>query len=70
LLTQEGMTNHPVEVTHWEVHNGIRLTGMPSFESILRDKEEWDVSAMLSRITRLPPEVQQAFGPAPDNAAR
>jgi mono/diheme cytochrome c family protein len=70
LLTPEGMTSHPVEVIYWEVQNGIRLTGMPSFESILREKEKWDVSAMLSRVSSLPPEAQQALTATPDSTAQ
>ncbi len=69
LLTPEGATGRPVEVIYWEVENGIRLTGMPSFQSLLSDQEKWDVSAMLSRASELPPDVQMAFDREPDSAA-
>ena len=69
LLTPEGVTDRPVEVIYWEVENGIRLTGMPSFQSLLSDREKWDVSAMLSRASELPPDAQMAFDREPDGAA-
>jgi thiosulfate dehydrogenase len=62
LLTKDGMvTDDPVGVTYWKVQNGIRLSGMPSFESILKDQEKWDVSALLARVNALPPEAQEAL---------
>jgi mono/diheme cytochrome c family protein len=70
LLTPEGATSHPVGVIYWEVQNGIRLTGMPSFESILQEKEKWNVSAMLTRVNRLPPDVQAELQATPGTAAQ
>jgi mono/diheme cytochrome c family protein len=68
LLTQDGRTDHPVEVIYWEVQNGIRLTGMPSFQFLLPDKQKWDVSAMLARVNTLPPDAERAFNPKQDGA--
>ena len=69
LLTPEGMvTDDPVGVTFWKVQNGIRLSGMPSFESTLNDQQKWDVSAFLARADKLPPEAQEALKPAPESA--
>src|SRR5271166_1318761 len=54
LLAPEGMvTDDPVGVTFWKVRNGIRLSGMPSFDSILSDQQKWDVSALLARANQL-----------------
>jgi thiosulfate dehydrogenase len=62
LLTPEGMvTDDPVGVTYWKVENGIRLSGMPSFQAALKEQEAWDVSALLARIDKLPPQVQEAL---------
>lgn len=62
LLTPEGMvTDDPVGVTYWKVQNGIRLSGMPSFATILDDEQKWDVSAMLARANMFPLEVQDAL---------
>lgn len=69
LLTPDGMTSHPAGVIYWEVQNGIRLTGMPSFESILQDKQKWDVSAMLSRVDSLPPDAQGVLDATSESSA-
>jgi thiosulfate dehydrogenase len=62
LLTPEGMvTDDPVGVTYWKVRNGIRLSGMPSFATILSDQEKWDVSALLARANMLPPQAQESL---------
>jgi thiosulfate dehydrogenase len=62
LLTPEGMvTDDPVGVTYWRVANGIRLTGMPSFSNILSEQQEWQVSALLARVNKLPLEAQTAL---------
>lgn len=62
LLTPQGMvTDDPVGVTYWKVQNGIRLSGMPSFGSILSEEEKWNVSALLARANTLPPEAQDTL---------
>lgn len=74
LLTPEGrVTDDPVGVTYWKVQNGIRLSGMPSFGTILNDQQSWQVSALLARLNTLPPEAQQALNqeagsPAPPSS--
>ncbi|MGD0964332.1 MAG: cytochrome c [Candidatus Acidiferrales bacterium] len=66
LLTPEGMiTDDAVGVTYWKVRNGIRLSGMPSFEAVLSDQQKWEVSALLARADQLPPEAQEALKPGP-----
>lgn len=67
LLTPDGMvTDDPPGVIYWKVENGIRLTGMPSFKSALSEDQAWDVSALLERADKLPPEVLDVLKiPAP-----
>jgi thiosulfate dehydrogenase len=60
-----GVTDDPPGVTYWKVKNGIRLTGMPSFEKVLTDQQIWDVSLMLRNAANLPPEVNAALAPMP-----
>jgi mono/diheme cytochrome c family protein len=62
------VTDDPVGVTYWKVKNGIRLSGMPSFDSALTDQQRWDVSAMLARADELPPEAQATLKPGPGSA--
>src|SRR5579862_1065246 len=51
----------PEGVTHWKVTYGIRLSGMPGFESTLSDTERWQVTMLVARADKLPPAVQAAF---------
>jgi thiosulfate dehydrogenase len=70
LFTQRGMvTDDPPGVTYWKVKNGIRLTGMPSFQKALTDQQIWQVSLLLREADKLPPEVTAALAPAPAPAA-
>jgi thiosulfate dehydrogenase len=58
LLTAKGtVTDDPVGVSYWKVKNGIRLTGMPSFQASLSDQQMWDVAAVVAQADKLPPEA-------------
>ena len=58
------VTDDPPGVTYWKVKNGIRLTGMPGFHASLSDKQMWQVTALVARADKLPPEVLDALKPA------
>jgi mono/diheme cytochrome c family protein len=53
----------------WRVKNGIRLTGMPSFEKTLSDDQMWRVVALIAKRRNLPPEVKAALQPEQAPAA-
>lgn len=56
--TAVGVSNDPPGVTFWKVDNGIRLTGMPAFKSLLTTQQMWQVSLLLANANKpLPPEV-------------
>jgi thiosulfate dehydrogenase len=58
LFTPDGyVTDDPVGVTYWKIKNGIRMTGMPSFDGILKDDQMWQVAALLANADKLPPDV-------------
>jgi thiosulfate dehydrogenase len=59
LFKGKGVTDDPVGVTHWVVLNGIRMTGMPSFESAYSSDQLWEVSLLLSRANQLPQAVEE-----------
>jgi len=59
------VTDDPPGVTYWKVKNGIRLTGMPSFKDALTDQQIWQVSALMARADKLPPDVLAELKPAP-----
>ena len=55
-----GVSDDPVGETYWKVKNGIRLTGMPAYDTLLNDTQMWQVSLLLS----------QADKPYPTSAAK
>jgi len=66
-----GVSDDPPGETYWKVDNGIRLTGMPSFNKVLSTTQMWQVSLLLSRADKpLPPNVVETLRhPAELNAA-
>jgi thiosulfate dehydrogenase len=52
------------------IRNGVRYTGMASWDKMLSESDLWKVTAFLSRIEKLPPAVQdywkQAGGAMPE----
>jgi thiosulfate dehydrogenase len=69
LFTPDGrVSDDPPGVTYWKVKNGIRLTGMPSFEKSLTDYQLWQVTTLVSRADNLPPEVLSSLKPLPSPA--
>lgn len=42
-----GVSDDDPGETFWKVKNGIRLTGMPSFEHVLSNEQMWDVTLLL-----------------------
>ena len=66
LFTVDGrVSDDPAGVTYWKVKNGIRLTGMPAFEKSLTEMQTWQVTALVARADKLPPQVIDALKPGP-----
>jgi thiosulfate dehydrogenase len=57
----EMITEDPEGETYWKVTHGIRLTGMPGFESTLSDTERWQTAMLLAKADKLPASVQAAL---------
>jgi mono/diheme cytochrome c family protein len=51
-----GVSDDPVGATYWKVSNGIRLTGMPSFDQILSSTQMWQVSLLLANAGKPLPQ--------------
>jgi len=47
------VTDDPLGKIHWKIKNGLRLTGMPSYQKILSDEEIWQVSSLLQQADHL-----------------
>jgi thiosulfate dehydrogenase len=51
-----GVSDDEAGETYWKVANGIRLTGMPSFDHILNDTQMWQVSLLVKNADQKLPE--------------
>ena len=51
-----GVSDDEAGETYWKVANGIRLTGMPSFEHVLSDAQMWQVSLLLKNADKELPQ--------------
>ena len=69
LFRGKGVTDDEPGETYWKVANGIRLTGMPAFKTMLTDSEIWQVSLLLANADKpLPPaavEILRGEPPVP-----
>ncbi len=55
-----GVSDDEVGETYWKVANGIRLSGMPSYNKVLTDTQMWQVSLLLKNADKeLPDPVTQ-----------
>jgi mono/diheme cytochrome c family protein len=61
LPPSKGVTDDEVGQTHWVVKNGIRFSGMPTYQKRLTDTEIWQVSQLLRNADKLPASVQDAL---------
>ena len=58
--TVTGVSGDSVGETYWKVANGIRLSGMPAYSSMLTDTEIWQVSVLLKNADQpLPDPVEK-----------
>jgi mono/diheme cytochrome c family protein len=69
-----GVSDDPPGETYWKVANGIRLTGMPSYKSVLTETQMWQVSLLLANADKpLPPAALDFLrgqpAPAPEASA-
>jgi thiosulfate dehydrogenase len=65
-----GVSDDPPGETYWKVANGIRLSGMPSFNHVLNQTQMWQVSLLLANADKpLPPGIltllKQPLNPDP-----
>jgi mono/diheme cytochrome c family protein len=68
----------PIDDPDWHVYyavrTGVRYTGMPAWNGLLKDDEIWKVTQFLTHLEKLPAPVQEywknAFGTVPQPAAQ
>lgn len=69
--TDDMVTDDPVGNTYWKVDNGIRMSGMPSFDKTLSTTQMWQVSLLLKQADKLPDTTKAALNPiAPTQAPK
>jgi mono/diheme cytochrome c family protein len=65
-----GVSDDPPGETYWKVANGIRLTGMPAYKSILTETQMWQVSLLLAQADKpLPPAAVEILRGEPSAPA-
>src|SRR5664279_2606064 len=62
-----GVSDDPPGETYWKVANGIRLTGMPSYNKVLNQTEMWQVSLLLANADKPLPTPVMDLLKAPFN---
>ena len=56
-----GVSDDPAGETFWKIDNGIRLSGMPAYRSLLSETEMWDLTLLLASADKPLPEAADAF---------
>ena len=68
-FSKDNVADDPVGVTYWKITHGIRLTGMPAFDSTLTPAQRWKIAGFLARQDSLPPGAAAAWKALPSAAA-
>jgi thiosulfate dehydrogenase len=63
LFRGKGVTDDPASESYWKTANGIRLSGMPSFNHKLTDTQLWQVSQLLAHANEIPESVKRVLLP-------
>ncbi len=69
-LARYGVEDDEDGDVYWKVAHGIRMTGMPSFNGSLADRQIWQIVLFLKNMDSLPPEAQKAWEAVPSAAPR
>jgi mono/diheme cytochrome c family protein len=62
LLKGHGVTDDPEGTAFWKISNGIRLSGMPRFDT-MPESARWQVTMFLKHADKLPPGVAADLRP-------
>jgi mono/diheme cytochrome c family protein len=57
----EDAPDMPENQNFYIIQHGVRLTGMPSWKSALKEQEIWQVTTFLSHMDKLPPQITAAW---------
>jgi thiosulfate dehydrogenase len=65
LFKGTGVTDDPAWETYWKAAHGIRLTGMPGFQTRLTETQLWQVAQLLANADKISPAVKSAMTAPP-----
>jgi mono/diheme cytochrome c family protein len=57
----EDSPDMPENQNFYVIQHGIRLSGMPAWESSLKEQEMWQVTTFLSHMDKLPPQISEQW---------
>jgi thiosulfate dehydrogenase len=57
----EDAPDMPENQNFYIIQHGVRLSGMPAWKQALTEQEMWQVTAFLSHMDKLPPQVSAAW---------
>jgi mono/diheme cytochrome c family protein len=57
----EDKPDMPENQNYYIIEHGIRLSGMPAWNSLLKEQEMWQVITFLSHMDKLPPQVAEQW---------
>ena len=57
----EDTADMPENQNFYIIQHGIRLSGMPAWKQVLNEQEMWQVTAFLSHMDKLSPQVSDAW---------
>ena len=69
LFKDKGVTDDPLQESYWKIENGIRLSGMPSFNGALTDTQLWQLAQLVANADKIPDSAKKALAPEPLPAA-
>ena len=52
-----GVSDDPAGETFWKIQNGIRLSGMPAYKTLLSDQQMWQLALLLAAADKPLPEA-------------
>ena len=61
LFRGKGVTDDPASESYWKAANGIRLSGMPAFNTKLTDTHLWQVSQLVAHANDIPESVKKVL---------
>ncbi|MGH9523033.1 MAG: c-type cytochrome [Terriglobales bacterium] len=68
-LTSSAMRHWSDRDLYWTIQNGIRMTGMPAWRSVLNDQQTWDLVAYIRRLSKQDPPSHRHSVPTGDSDA-